>query len=1820
MAAATDELMLLERVFLCLGNADTDEQLQASVCKFLPPVLLKLSSPQEGVRKKVMGLLIHINRRVKSRPKVQLPVEALLLQYQDPAASSFVINFTIIYIKLGYPRMEMKKQSELIPSVLNAIEGKPLSHQDSLLLMIMPALGNLEIPLSAEKRAALLGLQDKPYVAKQLINFMLDMLLLPYGSVGQAENRDPGQPIDWSQYPVPPGLSEYAFKRVIGENPPVAEKLEQVKLGIVKFLAGGFFPESDILIHLIVAAADTRFSVANLADAELKKIVSTLDWSSMQLALPLYTLFLGTSAIGTQKDIKPEMKRHAANTRIRLKLLQYLCRVTKAGFIIPPSIQVVFDSLYGNNTNKKLKSLALDFTLNMVQQCSFGSLSRVAGVILNGMVKLISEGEPEHIAIAYTIIGQLGQRIPSLVNKDSSLVQQFFKALTSTDSDMRRTVRDALIAMSSAFILNPSDKNGIATMTALLSTYIESEEPSVRSVAIHYVATIFPANHAPSRYLLLLACGDDKNEVSTEAIKALYGTAHRNERYKSDAKEYQLPNFPEMILYVNQNTQTRINSNNKFSIGNHVLPYNITTFNEIISYLRLCLAKSAKILAREPIENHPCEHTPTIAKYLKELVDEDKKYLDNYIELITSLCHATADKIPLIAMLEVVGTIPRSMTSYFVKELPWIRTLLTSTKADVRELAAKINAIVMQFNSSNEEFELRAEEFMSSTKNKVLETQHGSLLALSYMMERKLTARKDTEQVESLLNWKIYSEIVQTICSFLTSSAVLLVDAATQGIGIIGKVFPLPLNSESEDESLSKKKLVENLFTILMNAKMTGKIKENAIQSLGFLCIGEAFPHTKTIIEKFIRYAKETKDVAIHFSIAETLVLCVQGPASKEVRDIWTTVPEEHNQNYSAESDNLLVFLLDQLLKLSTDPHPNSRQAICIWLLSILRHNDKRQHVIERLPNLQNAFSNFLGENNDIVQDVASKGICLVYNTSEKTDRDDLVATLMSQLTEGRRAVQQVTPDTKLFEEGELGKAPTGGIITTYKEICSLASDLNKPDLIYNFLQLANHNAVWTSKKGAAFGFSAIASVAKDELNKYLPSIIPKLYRYQFDPTPKIQQSMSNIWHDIVPLTSKALEQYHNEILEDLKVNLTNNQWRVRLSCCLALSDLFKSNAHIDYAKHAPELWKQLFRVMDDVHEDTRNNATNTARLLSKVCVRECDPNHGKSGERVLQSILPIFLEVGILHNVKVIRALSLQTVSQLVSTAGVLLKPSLVHLIPALLTATDMEHEGLLYMSTKYSAQTEIQEALDRVRSNEAKSHHATETVRKCTQYIDTAILQELMPKVIELIKSSIGLGSKVSISHFLILLSLQMKQELQPYAGKLCSALMNGLTDRNATVRKTNAVTIGHIIGSVKDSSVEKIFNTLNTWYNEREDDAIRLAIGQTLQSISNHNHEVLKKFSDIVIPLTFFAMHAIKVPANKDTVELWTDLWGEISHGTESTIKQNLSLIIGTLNRSLESASWTTKAQAANAVSTVAVKVGSSMDDDARNGLLRILIAGLQGRTWNGKERLVEALATLACHSKEALGKDAALSASVVEALYKESKKENLEYRRYALKAFADVLHELGIDKFTELYDIAQEILVKMGKKNKGGDDDDEKSDKSSEEITKKREDQMKLQETVYEALGKAWPSSKGSKDTQDKYCLQIIAHCHDTLPSSTRAIQVAIMTTLTHFVEKLVFLQVSYGELSKEDSKKLDIICETLYQILKISIGISKYTRIRKEALNIVLVLSKKLIDSGNNKQTEALKSLFCQLLTNELASDNQPEIRTRVVDIKAIFQL
>lgn len=124
-------------------------------------------------------------------------------------------------------------------------------------------------------------------------------------------------------------------------------------------------------------------------------------------------------------------------------------------------------------------------------------------------------------------------------------------------------------------------------------------------------------------------------------------------------------------------------------------------------------------------------------------------------------------------------------------------------------------------------------------------------------------------------------------------------------------------------------------------------------------------------------------------------------------------------------------------------------------------------------------------------------------------------------------------------------------------------------------------------------------------------------------------------------------------------------------------------------------------------------------RLLIQVCVRYCDASYGKEGEEVIQAVLPVLLDIGIIHVVSTVRTVSLQTVSQLVSRAGSLLKPSLVTLIPALLTTIgESENPNLSYLSNVCGTAVEARDAIDTIRANAAKGHYSTETITKVSLF----------------------------------------------------------------------------------------------------------------------------------------------------------------------------------------------------------------------------------------------------------------------------------------------------------------------------------------------------------------------------------------------------------------------------------------------------------------------------------------------------------------------
>ena len=53
-----------------------------------------------------------------------------------------------------------------------------------------------------------------------------------------------------------------------------------------------------------------------------------------------------------------------------------------------------------------------------------------------------------------------------------------------------------------------------------------------------------------------------------------------------------------------------------------------------------------------------------------------------------------------------------------------------------------------------------------------------------------------------------------------------------------------------------------------------------------------------------------------------------------------------------------------------------------------------------------------------------------------------------------------------------------------------------------------------------------IAKQAGEQLAPVLHKIVPKLYRYQFDPNPKIQGAMSSIWTALVTDQKNTVSNY----------------------------------------------------------------------------------------------------------------------------------------------------------------------------------------------------------------------------------------------------------------------------------------------------------------------------------------------------------------------------------------------------------------------------------------------------------------------------------------------------------------------------------------------------------------------------------------------------------------------------------------------------------------------------------------------------------------------
>jgi len=315
-------------------------------------------------------------------------------------------------------------------------------------------------------------------------------------------------------------------------------------------------------------------------------------------------------------------------------------------------------------------------------------------------------------------------------------------------------------------------------------------------------------------------------------------------------------------------------------------------------------------------------------------------------------------------------------------------------------------------------------------------------------------------QINNEKHRKNVQDFISSIVSYLDDANLTM--AAIMSLGEIARNGCLIF--ENIEAKIS---LVDKLNRKVLTSKETNKVKEKAVATLGYLCIHDIGEFTYTFEGKhynsFGKYvmvkllnSSQAKQIELHMAIGEALVDCALGKLSKSSLNTWLseskTKQDDKTKNVSNTNENVDWLLNELLSSYLNSQNQHLRQASCFWLLILMKKCS--DFLIKHLDKVQDAFIQRLGENDEMTQDVASKGIGIIFSIADEQCKEVLVSRLVESLigsakkktgaTGATSGMKILNENEEIFQSEQIGKTPEGQNITTYKELCSLASDLNR--------------------------------------------------------------------------------------------------------------------------------------------------------------------------------------------------------------------------------------------------------------------------------------------------------------------------------------------------------------------------------------------------------------------------------------------------------------------------------------------------------------------------------------------------------------------------------------------------------------------------------------------------------------------------------------------------------------------------------------------------------------------------------------------------------
>uniref|UniRef100_A0A5B7B1H9 Proteasome-associated protein ECM29 n=1 Tax=Davidia involucrata TaxID=16924 RepID=A0A5B7B1H9_DAVIN len=1609
---------MLDRMLTRLALCD-DSKLESLLSKLLPISISSLSSQSSAVRKKVIEILSHVNKRVKHQLEIGLPLSELWKLYVEANAAPMVKNFCIVYIEMAFERLCIEEKENMAPILVANISKLPPQHQEIILRITAKVIGechstqiNDEV---AAKYRAISGSQDNEII----LEFFLHTLVYQPPSQGGG---------------CPPGLSITQSGRVIGKHPLKSDMLLVRKLGILNVIeAMELAPELVYPIY-VAACADCQEPVVKRGEELLKKKASGVNLEDANLINRLFFLFNGT--VGA---VSPELRVNPGNPALRARLMSIFCRSIAAANSFPSTLQCIFGCIYGSGTTSRLKQLGMEFTVWVFKHARMDQLKLMGPVILNGILKSLdsySTLDSDAIArdtktFAFQAIGLLAQRMPQLFRDKTDMAVRLFDALKLEAQFLRLVIQEATNSLALAYRDAPSTVLKDLEMLLLKNSQVEQSE--VRFCAVRWATSLFDLQHCPSRFICMLGAADSKLDIREMALEGLFPGKDQR-RTISENFNLNYPKLGDMLDYILKQEPALLDPT---EIRETKLFFPSKTYVAMIKFLLMCFeADVEKNLSVERTELWPSVEKMCL------LLEHGMAY-EGSVEL-----HANAS----MALITIGAQIPEMLASRYAVKISWLKQLLDHVDFNTRESVARLLGIASHALPISASSDLISKLLSSIGEARKLrfETQHGVLCALGYVTADCMSRMPTIS--ESLLQ-----STLKCLVDVVNSETATLGSVAMQALGHIGLCVPLPLLLHDTNSVSVLTVLQEKLRKLLSGDDI--KAIQKIVISLGHMCVKESSSHLNIALDLIFSLCR-SKVEDILFAAGEALSFLWGGvPVTADVilKTNYTSLSMSSNflmgnvsssllRNSSMEieaSDDCHVMVRDAITRKLFDVllYSNRKEERCagtVWLLSLTMYCGHHPTIQQLIPEIQEAFSHLIGEQNELTQELASQGLSIVYELGDASMKKNLVDALVGTLTGSakRKRAVKLLEDSEVFQEGSIGGSPSGGKLSTYKELCNLANEMGQPDLIYKFMDLANYQASLNSKRGAAFGFSKIAKQAGDALQPHLCLLIPRLVRYQYDPDKNVQDAMAHIWKSLVGDSKKTIDEHLDLIIDDLLIQCGSRLWRSREASCLALADIIQGRKFDQVGKHLKKIWIAAFRAMDDIKETVRNSGDKLCRIVTSLTMRLCDVSLTEISDarQAMDIVLPLLLAEGIMSKVDNIRKASIAMVMKLAKGAGIAIRPHLSDLVCCMLESlSSLEDQGLNYVEL-HAANVGIQtEKLENLRISIAKGSPMWETLDLCIEVVDNQSLELLVPRLAQLVRSGVGLNTRVGVASFISLLVQKVGADIKLFAAMLLKLLFPVVKEeKSAAVKRAFANACATVLKYSAFSQAQKLIDDTAALHTGDRNAQISCAI--LLKSYSSMATDILSGYHATIVPVIFVS----RFEDDKNVSSLFEELWEENMGSERVTLQLYLAEITSLICEGIMSSSWASKKKSALAISKLSEVLGESLSP-YHDALLKSLLKEVPGRLWEGKDALLSALAALctSCH-EEISTRDPAAPNAILSLVSSACTKKIKKYREAAFCCLEQVIKAFNNpDFFNMVFPLILEMcnlapLIKSGQR--------------------------------------------------------------------------------------------------------------------------------------------------------------------------------------------